>query len=66
MTADGKGGAIVNLASIASLLGLADRFACTPHAPVLQLMLLRARLRAASAGHAAHLAHALVAQRLTE
>jgi len=27
MLADGKGGAIVNLASIASLIGLADRFA---------------------------------------
>ena len=27
MLADGKGGAIVNLASIASILGLADRFA---------------------------------------
>ena len=26
MLADGKGGAIVNLASIASLIGLADRF----------------------------------------
>ena len=29
MLADGKGGAIVNLASIASLVGLADRFACS-------------------------------------
>ena len=27
MLADGRGGAIVNLASIASLIGLADRFA---------------------------------------
>ena len=27
MVADGKGGRIVNLASIASLIGLADRFA---------------------------------------
>ena len=61
MLADGRGGAIVNLASIASLIGLADRFAHAgsgPKRPAFArrlspgLLPLGALSSAASAAHA--------------